>query len=268
MLELQQLKRIIEAALMAAARPLSVQQLGELFEAESKPPASDIQAALGELGQDYSNRGIELKVVASGYRLQVCEDLAPWVGRLWEEKPQRYSRAMLETLALIAYRQPITRGDIEDIRGVAVSSHIIKTMLEREWIRVVGHKDVPGRPAMFATTRKFLDYFNLRNLDELPSLADITDLDSLNGELELNTGEFAETEVGADSSTEKATSTDTDATIYIDSADSKNDVYDENDIETEIEDEFSINTDIAPDGFGDDSIADSDDPEFASETKF
>jgi segregation and condensation protein B len=266
MLELQQLKRIIEAALMAAARPLSVQQLGDLFEAESKPPASDIQAALGELGQDYSNRGIELKVVASGYRLQVCEDLAPWVGRLWEERPQRYSRAMLETLALIAYRQPITRGDIEDIRGVAVSSHIIKTMLEREWIRVVGHKDVPGRPAMFATTRKFLDYFNLRNLDELPSLADITDLDSLNGELELHTGEFAESAAVVDSSTEKAASTD--ATIYIDTTDTKNDVYDENDIETEIEDEFSINTDIAPDGFGDDSIADSDAPEFASEIKF
>ena len=190
MLEQQQLKRILEAALMAVGRPLSLQQLSELFDPEERPVTGDLQDALKAIGEDCEGRGFELKVVASGYRIQVCEDLAPWVGRLWEEKPQRYSRAMLETLALIAYRQPITRGDIEDIRGVAVSSQIIKTMLEREWVRVVGHKDVPGRPAMYATTRKFLDYFNLRNLDELPSLADIADLDTLNGELDLDTGEF------------------------------------------------------------------------------
>ncbi|WP_373082188.1 SMC-Scp complex subunit ScpB [Zhongshania sp.] len=190
MLEQQQLKRILEAALMAVGRPLSLQQLSELFDPEDRPVTGDLQDALKAIAEDCEGRGFELKVVASGYRIQVCEDLAPWVGRLWEEKPQRYSRAMLETLALIAYRQPITRGDIEDIRGVAVSSQIIKTMLEREWVRVVGHKDVPGRPAMYATTRKFLDYFNLRNLDELPSLADIADLDTLNGELDLDTGEF------------------------------------------------------------------------------
>ncbi|WP_367113489.1 SMC-Scp complex subunit ScpB [Zhongshania sp.] len=189
--DLPQLKRIIEAVLMAVGRPVSLQHIAELFDADERPSTGDIQDALNAIGQDCAGRGYELKVVASGYRLQVCEDLAPWVGRLWEEKPQRYSRAMLETLALIAYRQPITRGDIEDIRGVAVSSQIIKTMLEREWVRVVGHKDVPGRPAMYATTRKFLDYFNLRNLDELPSLAEITDLDTMNGELELHTGEFA-----------------------------------------------------------------------------
>jgi segregation and condensation protein B len=199
---LQQLKRIIEAALMAVGRPLSLQHIAELFSVEERPTTGDIQDALNIIGQDCEGRGFELKVVASGYRLQVCEDLAPWVGRLWEEKPPRYSRAMLETIALIAYRQPITRGDIEDIRGVAVSSHIIKTMLEREWVRVVGHKDVPGRPAMYATTRKFLDYFNLRNLDELPSLAEITDLDNLNGELELDTGEF--TAEDADSQTHQA----------------------------------------------------------------
>jgi segregation and condensation protein B len=191
MLEQSQLKRILEAALMAVGRPLSLQQLSELFDPEDRPVTGDLQDALKAIAEDCVGRGFELKVVASGYRIQVCEDLAPWVGRLWEEKPQRYSRAMLETLALIAYRQPITRGDIEDIRGVAVSSQIIKTMLEREWVRVVGHKDVPGRPAMYATTRKFLDYFNLRNLDELPSLADIADLDTLNGELDLDTGEFS-----------------------------------------------------------------------------
>lgn len=228
--DLQQLKRIIEAALMAVGRPLSLQHIAELFDAGERPSTGDIQDALNAIGQDCEGRGFELKVVASGYRLQVCEDLAPWVGRLWEEKPQRYSRAMLETLALIAYRQPITRGDIEDIRGVAVSSQIIKTMLEREWVRVVGHKDVPGRPAMYATTRKFLDYFNLRNLDELPSLAEITDLDTLNGELELHTGEFA-----ADASTsdidQAAADTDTDveaeADIDVETEVNGGDVYDQ-----------------------------------------
>ena len=202
MLEQQQLKRILEAALMAVGRPLSVQQLSELFDPEDRPTTPDILDTLKTISEECDGRGFELKVVASGYRMQVCEDLAPWVGRLWEEKPQRYSRAMLETLALIAYRQPITRGDIEDIRGVAVSSQIIKTMLEREWVRVVGHKDVPGRPAMYATTRKFLDYFNLRNLDELPSLADIADLDTLNGELDLDTGEFSPTPDNTESEAE------------------------------------------------------------------
>ncbi len=209
MLEQQQLKRILEAALMAVGRPLSLQQLSELFDPEDRPVTGDLQDALKAIGEDCEGRGYELKIVASGYRIQVCEDLAPWVGRLWEEKPQRYSRAMLETLALIAYRQPITRGDIEDIRGVAVSSQIIKTMLEREWVRVVGHKDVPGRPAMYATTRKFLDYFNLRNLDELPSLADIADLDTLNGELDLDTGEF---KTAADTAQGGAAASATDAT--------------------------------------------------------
>ncbi|MGJ8686980.1 MAG: SMC-Scp complex subunit ScpB [Spongiibacteraceae bacterium] len=184
--EVSQLKRIVEAALLAAGKPLSLQQLAELFEAAERPQNSEIRDVLGEIERDYADRGFELKIVASGYRFQVQADLAPWVGRLWEERPQRYSRALLETLSLIAYRQPITRGDIEEIRGVAVSSHIVKTLLEREWVRVVGHKDVPGRPAMYATTRQFLDYFNLRNLDELPNLAEISELDSLNGELALD----------------------------------------------------------------------------------
>lgn len=180
------LKRVLEGILMAAGKPLTLAQLGDMFEEDRRPAATELRDALSAIEKDCEGRGYSLCLVASGYRFQVAQDLAPWVGRLWDEKPQRYSRALLETLALIAYRQPITRGDIEDIRGVAVSSQIIKTLLEREWVRVVGHKDVPGRPAMYATTRKFLDYFNLRNLDELPSLAELADLDSINGELELS----------------------------------------------------------------------------------
>ncbi len=179
------LQRILEGALLASGNPLSVQQLSNLFEEGERPDNEQIRATLEDISNEYQGRGFELKQVASGYRFQVIKEVAPWVSRLWDEKPQRYSRALLETLSLIAYRQPITRGDIEDIRGVAVSSHIIKTLLEREWVRVVGHKDVPGRPAMFATTRKFLDYFNMKSLDELPTLAEIKDLDSMNEELAL-----------------------------------------------------------------------------------
>ena len=170
---------------MAAGKPLSLQQISTLFEEDSRPPITVLRDAITALQADCEGRGVELKQVASGYRYQVIQDVAPWVGRLWEEKPQRYSRALMETLALIVYRQPITRGDIEEIRGVAVSSQIIKTLVEREWVRVVGHKDVTGRPAMYASTRRFLDYFNLSNLDELPTLAELKDLDSLNAELEL-----------------------------------------------------------------------------------
>jgi segregation and condensation protein B len=180
-----QLQRIIEGALLSAGRPLGVSELGELFEDFERPANDDIRAALAAVGEACRGRGFELKEVASGFRFQVVQEVAPWIARLWEEKPQRYSRALLETLALIAYRQPITRGDIEDIRGVAVASNIVKTLLERDWVRVVGHKDVPGRPAMYATTRKFLDYFNLKNLDDLPALAEIRDLDTLNAELAL-----------------------------------------------------------------------------------
>jgi len=137
------------------------------------------------LSDDYAERGLELKEVASGFRIQVREDANPWIARLWEERPQRYSRALLETLALIAYRQPITRGDIEEVRGVSVRTNIIRTLQEREWIRVVGHRDVPGKPALFGTTRVFLDYFNLASLDNLPSLAEIKDMGSIEPELEL-----------------------------------------------------------------------------------
>ncbi|ARN75028.1 SMC-Scp complex subunit ScpB [Oceanicoccus sagamiensis] len=183
----KQLQNILEGALLASAKPLTVAQMAELFDEEMEErPANDvIRAVLEDIQHACEGRGFELKEVNSGFRFQVVQTVAPWVGRLWEEKPQKYSRALLETLALIAYRQPITRGDIEDIRGVAVSSNIIKTLLEREWVRVVGHKDVPGRPAMYATTRRFLDYFNLKNLEDLPTLAEIRDLDTMNEELAL-----------------------------------------------------------------------------------
>src|SRR5690554_4713126 len=179
------LKNIVEAALLAAAKPLSIEQLQTLFEEDEKPSKAAILAVIKKLQAELSNRGFELVELASGWRFQVREDMAPWVSRLWEEKPQRYSRALLEILALVAYRQPITRGDIEDIRGVAVSTQIMRTLLERNWVKVVGHKDVPGRPAMYATTREFLDYFNLKSLEQLPSLAEIRDFESLNLELDL-----------------------------------------------------------------------------------
>ena len=181
---LKRVQNIVEAALLAAGRPLTVDQLRELFEEHERPPRQVIEHVLMLLDEACIGRGFELKKVASGYRFQVRQDVAPWVGRLFEEKPQRYSRALLETLALIAYRQPITRGEIEEIRGVTVSSNIIRTLQEREWVRVVGHKDVPGRPAMYATTRQFLDYFNLTSLDELPPLAEIRDLEEIGREIE------------------------------------------------------------------------------------
>lgn len=178
------LKKVLEGAVFAAGQPISLEQLGFLFDEAERPDNATMRAALEELQQNYEGRGIELKEVASGFRFQVRQETGPWVSRLWDEKPSRYSRALLETLALIAYRQPITRSEIEEIRGVSVSSHIVKTLLEREWVRVAGHRDVPGRPALFATTREFLDNFNLKSLAELPSLAEIRDLDKINEELE------------------------------------------------------------------------------------
>ncbi len=179
------LRRIVEGAVLAAGQPMSVAKILELFDTFVAPDKEEIQAALEDIQAETKGRGFELKEVASGWRFQVCDDLAPWVGRLWDEKPQKYSRALLETLSLIAYRQPITRGDIEEIRGVAVSSHIMKTLLERDWVKVVGHRDVPGRPSLYATTRQFLDYFNLKSLEELPSLSEIRDLDEINPMLNL-----------------------------------------------------------------------------------
>ncbi|WP_370315757.1 SMC-Scp complex subunit ScpB, partial [Thalassolituus sp.] len=179
-MSLPALKNILEAALMAAGTPLSLDRMLTLFEEHEAPARNDLRDALDDLKRDLLTRGIELSEVASGYRLQVRREVAPYVARLWEERPQRYSRALLETLALIAYRQPVTRGDIEDVRGVVVSSGIMKTLVEREWVRVVGYRDVPGRPAMYATTREFLDYFGLTSLEDLPSLMEIRELDDAN----------------------------------------------------------------------------------------
>ncbi|MFA0810031.1 SMC-Scp complex subunit ScpB [Microbulbifer epialgicus] len=178
------LRRIVEGALLAAGQPLSEEKLLSLLDEEEQPSKTTLRDILEAIAQDCAGRGFELKKVGTGWRFQVPEDLAPWVNRLWEEKAQRYSRATLETLAIIAYRQPVTRGDIEEIRGVAVSSQIVKTLLERGWIKVVGHRDVPGKPSLYATTREFLDYFNLSSLDDLPTLAEIRDIESLNKILE------------------------------------------------------------------------------------
>jgi len=209
-MENDQLKMIIEGALLAAGRSLDLNQLEKLFDEdllgrtlakgqvvkashtegdsteESRPARDQIKAVLEDIAEDCAGRGFELKRTGSGYRFQVRQELSQWVNKLWDEKPKKYSRALLETLALIVYRQPITRGDIEEIRGVSVSSEIIKSLLEREWVRVVGHRDVPGRPALYATTKQFLDYFSLKSLEQLPALNEIKDIEEINPELALD----------------------------------------------------------------------------------
>lgn len=180
-----QLKCILEGALLAAGETLNLDRFAALFDDHERPSPEAMRELLAELGEEYAGRGIELKEVASGFRIQVRKEYGHWVSRLWTEKPPRYSRALLETMALIAYRQPITRGEIEEIRGVTVSSDMIKSLLERDWVRIVGHRDVPGRPALYATTHDFLDYFDLKSLEELPTLSEIRDLDKVNEELQL-----------------------------------------------------------------------------------
>lgn len=184
-MEQQEIQHFIEAALLAAGRPLGVDQLQALFDGRSTPEKAEVRQAVEALNAEYKDRGIEIREVASGYRMQVKNSMADRLQKLWEERPPRYSRALFETLALVAYRQPITRGEIEDIRGVAVSSNIVRTLMERDWVRVVGHRDVPGRPAMFGTTKGFLDYFGLKKLDDLPELADLSDWESLRVQLDL-----------------------------------------------------------------------------------
>ncbi len=183
------LKEIIEAALMAAGKPLSIEQIIKLFLEDERPERADVRRAMESLTRDYAHRPVELLETAAGFRLNVRSEYATWVSRLWEERPPRYSRALLETLSLVAYRQPITRGEIEDVRGVSVSSNIIKTLMERGWVKEVGHRDVPGKPALLATTKEFLNYFGLMSLDDLPTLAEIKDLDSINGELNFEDSE-------------------------------------------------------------------------------
>ena len=179
------LRQILEAAVMVSDKPMDVSHLEKLFDEKERPHRDEIKAALDEITTDCRDKGFELVKVSSGYRFQTKQSLSAWVSRVWEEKPKKFSRAMLETLVLIAYRQPTTRGDIESVRGVSVSSDIIRVLDERGWIRVVGHRDVPGKPELLATTKEFLDYFNLKSLDQLPSLAEIKDFTDVDPALEL-----------------------------------------------------------------------------------
>jgi segregation and condensation protein B len=206
----QDLKHIIEATLLAAGRPVTTQQLLELFDERERPSAEQMAAALSLLGEDYAPRGVELIEVASGWRIQVKPRCADVVARLWQERPSRYSRALLETLALVAYRQPITRSEIEQIRGVSISSTIMRTLQERNWIRVVGHREVPGRPELLGTTREFLDYFGLKSLDQLPTLAELKDVENIGVQLELPDGDLpAETAASAEPDPELESSAET-----------------------------------------------------------
>ncbi len=192
----QYVRNVVEAALLAAGRPLSIDELLAVFEERARPEKDEVKSALQTIENEYRDRGIELRKVASGYRVQIRASVADEVARLWQERPQRYSRALLETLALIAYRQPVTRGEIEDVRGVQVNPNIVRTLLDRGWVRVVGHRDVPGHPELLATTREFLDYFGLASIEELPTLADLRDMDNVGLQLELPATDAASADGG------------------------------------------------------------------------
>jgi segregation and condensation protein B len=254
-----EMKHLLEAALLAAGRPVTAQQLAELYDERERPSAEQIVGALQALAEDYQGRGLELLEVASGWRIQVRTQCVDFVSRLWQERPSRYSRALLETLALIAYRQPITRGEIEEIRGVAISSSIMRTLHDRNWIRVVGHREVPGRPEVLATTREFLDYFGLKALDQLPTLAELKDVETVGVQLEFNTTELSaddeatantqaaasdgdsDGDVGVGTSTaseQTNTSTEVEATNEMETTDHTDEVA-SNETETETETESS-----------------------------
>ena len=206
----QYVKNVIEAALLAAGRPLTMDELVSVFDERDGSNAEEVRGAIAALTADYETRGLELFEVASGYRIQIKPSVAQPVSRLWQERPAKYSRALLETLALVAYRQPITRGEIEQIRGVAVNPNIVKTLLERGWIRVVGHRDVPGKPELLSTTREFLDYFSLKKLDDLPTLAQLKELEDLRVQLTLP-GADPEVAAPAETGGEAVAGTDTGA---------------------------------------------------------
>jgi segregation and condensation protein B len=206
----QYVKNVIEAALLAAGRPLTMDELVSVFDERDGSNAEEVRGAIAALTADYETRGLELLEVASGYRIQIKPSVAQPVSRLWQERPAKYSRALLETLALVAYRQPITRGEIEQIRGVAVNPNIVKTLLERGWIRVVGHRDVPGKPELLSTTREFLDYFSLKKLDDLPTLAQLKELEDLRVQLTLP-GADPEVAAPAETGGEAVAGTDTGA---------------------------------------------------------
>lgn len=218
----QKLKNIVEAALLAAGNPLTIDQLRNLFGEQDQPERQEIKAVLDELQTDYAERGIEIREVASGFRIQVRESMAQWLGKLWEDRPPRYSRALMETLAIVAYRQPVTRGDVEEIRGVSVTTNIIRTLLERDWIKVVGHRDVPGKPAMFGTTRHFLDYFGLKKLDDLPPLAELASMEPVEVQLELGTADQLPETEGEQLSPDEAAAVAEDGAIAADMAGDEN----------------------------------------------
>ncbi len=196
-MENEQLKYVVEAALLAAGRPLDLNELQALFGEDDPPGKDDLRTAINSLQEDYASRGIAVQEVASGFRIQVRSAMSGWLARLWEERAPRYSRALMETLAIIAYRQPVTRGDVEDIRGVGVTTNIMRSLLERSWIRVVGFRDVPGKPAIYGTTREFLDYFGLKKLDDLPPLADLKDLETFTAQLDLSDADALPAGAGA-----------------------------------------------------------------------
>jgi len=198
------LRNVLEAALLAAGKSLTLSELSALFDESSRPDAHAVRAALHQLDADYAGRALELKETASGFRVQIRREFASEVARLWPERPQRYSRALLETLALIAYRQPITRAEIEAVRGVAVNPNILKTLMERGWIRVVGHRDLPGRPELLGSTREFLDYFGLRSLDELPPLAELLSLGESNPQLDLPVEDLGQEAIAQEATSQEA----------------------------------------------------------------
>ena len=218
----QELKNILQAVLMASSSAMTIDKLLAVFPENAQPERDEIRNALKALEEECQDKSFELKQVSSGYRFQVKKDYSDYVSRLWEERPARYSRALLETLALVAYRQPITRAEIEGVRGVSVSSNIMKTLLERDWVKVVGHRDVPGKPAIYATTRTFLDYFNLKSLEELPPLAELRDIDKINEELELRYPDMPK----AESEDESDTGEDNAAVVNLESADEDSDTGD------------------------------------------
>ena len=252
MSEIPALKQIVEGAILAADQPVSIDQMISLFE-KDQPARAEVRDVLKEIELDCEGRGFELKKVASGYRFQVRQEYGEWIGRLWEERAPRYSRALLETLALIAYKQPITRGDIEEVRGVVVSTNIMRSLLEREWVRIVGHRDVPGRPAIYATTKTFLDYFDLSSLEELPTLADIKDLVETNEELNMEeevliarTIELDEDDLGDATGIEDADLAKVTETVNAIQDNIRN-LFDQDEEDEDLEDDAAGEEDSAPD---------------------
>ena len=264
--EPDELKNIIEAAIMVSDEPITVDRLIGMFTDETKPERSTVNELLLELQLEYANRGFELKRIDKGYRLQTREEYSPWLARLTAGRPPRYSRALLETLAIIAYRQPVTRGEIEEIRGVAVSTDIIRTLVGREWIRQVGVRDVPGKPALFATTRAFLGYFNLEGLTQLPSLQDIRDLDTIADELNMKLPLESRDE-NADDNPDSGDAEVSPQTDFIENADADDidPVNDEEPSSEEVADEVKVDEATVEETVAEDSAASSDDDQSTGE---